>query len=212
MITEDYVSFETAKLLREKGFSSNDCHYFYDRSGKTYMYGDYSKDIHVCADKPTQQMVLKWLREEKNIISNIWWSNGDDTAWCSQYLGPVPSNPKLKDFFLIGEGYRTYEEACEEAIKYCLEKMVETPPEKDENIEWRKGYPKPHIPVLLLRFGNVVEEGEYCGNDSGNAWYQYRWGNFIGDSEVTAWMPKQCLSYLDKPKEYERINEIHEQN
>jgi hypothetical protein len=206
MITEDYVRFETAKLLREKGFSSNDCHYFYDRSGKTYMYGDYSKDIHVCADKPTQQMVLKWLRVNHNIDIVIFHEKLEKNC----YWARVERHPYTE--YQQDPTYSTYEESCEDAIIYCLEKMVETPPEKDENIEWRKGYPKPHIPVLLLRFGNVVEEGEYCGNDSGNAWYQYRWGNFIGDSEVTAWMPKQCLSYLDKPKEYERINEIHEQN
>ena len=29
MITEDYVSFEVAKLLREKGFNE-ECEYFYD--------------------------------------------------------------------------------------------------------------------------------------------------------------------------------------
>ena len=29
MITEDYVSFETAKLLKEKGFDEP-CQYFYD--------------------------------------------------------------------------------------------------------------------------------------------------------------------------------------
>ena len=32
MITEDYVSFETAKLLKEKGFDT-DSHYYYDKEG-----------------------------------------------------------------------------------------------------------------------------------------------------------------------------------
>ena len=33
MITEDYVSFETAKLLKEKGFEDDFCHTAYDCNG-----------------------------------------------------------------------------------------------------------------------------------------------------------------------------------
>ena len=128
MITEDYVSFETAKLLKEKGFDG-ECRDYYNTDGHFYS-EDFRSNWNdvggatTIFSAPSLALAMKWLREEKNIISNIWRSNGDDTAWCSQYLGPVPSNPKLKDFFLIGEGYRTYEEACEAAIKYCLENLI----------------------------------------------------------------------------------------
>ena len=33
MVTEDYVSFEIAKLLKEKGFESDNCHTAYDENG-----------------------------------------------------------------------------------------------------------------------------------------------------------------------------------
>ena len=37
MITEDYVSFETAKLLKEKGFDDEYTNAFYDKSGILYF-------------------------------------------------------------------------------------------------------------------------------------------------------------------------------
>ena len=33
MITEDFVSFEVAKLLKEKGFDYPTLHYYYDKDG-----------------------------------------------------------------------------------------------------------------------------------------------------------------------------------
>ena len=33
MVTEDYVSFDTAKLLKEKGFECVNLHYYYDEDG-----------------------------------------------------------------------------------------------------------------------------------------------------------------------------------
>jgi len=80
MITEDYVSFETAKLLKEKGFDIP-CDNYYGSSGKTpneSVYGginieplDYNADPYVKSgfpkfktfSSPTQSIAMKWLRE-----------------------------------------------------------------------------------------------------------------------------------------------------
>lgn len=67
MITEDYVSFEVAKLLKEKGFDEY-CEQIYDGDG------DLSRNIcgYINEEKaneffsalaPTHQMAMKWLRE-----------------------------------------------------------------------------------------------------------------------------------------------------
>lgn len=64
-ITEDYISFETAKLLKEKGFPQSifRCHYIIDGNShyKSFEnrcgFGDY--DIIA----PTLAMAMKWLRE-----------------------------------------------------------------------------------------------------------------------------------------------------
>ena len=63
MITEDYCSYEVAKLLKDKGF----------KCGATYSKG-FVKDgdgfvggLIRHEDKITHQMAMKWLREEKGI-------------------------------------------------------------------------------------------------------------------------------------------------
>lgn len=131
MTTEDYVSYETSKLLKEKGFSSDDCHTAYDEDKVFFWYGDYSKDRKGIVDAPTQALAMKWLREEYNkiivpgislddrtsstinyYIVGIWYvpkNNGG--AFC--YTSPTPYG-----------GYPSFEEACESAIKYCLEKLI----------------------------------------------------------------------------------------
>lgn len=67
MIEEAYVSFDTAKLLKEKGFDE-ECFRFYMPTGngrwKYEHYHDF--DISDRIECPTQQMAMRWLR--RNII------------------------------------------------------------------------------------------------------------------------------------------------
>ena len=88
-MNEAYVSFDTAKLLKEKGFDWKCNHYYMENiSGDEHyllpgsiMYGeDYNKriklnelgvNINTSSGKisaPTQQMACRWLREEHNIL------------------------------------------------------------------------------------------------------------------------------------------------
>lgn len=77
MITEDYVSFETAKLLKEKGFDAR-CPMIYTADGKMLytdvkhhnMYAVTNKQLKYYTDiiAPTQTMAMKWLREVHNIL------------------------------------------------------------------------------------------------------------------------------------------------
>ena len=120
MIAEDYVSFETAKLLKEKGFDAVECqnspHFAYNIDGQ---FSGPSWDTEYNA--PTLQMAMKWLREVHNIAINIGWGEvfeKDYRWWCiiiSQKNGEI-----LRD----SEYHKTYEEACEAAIKYCLENLI----------------------------------------------------------------------------------------
>ena len=114
MITENYVSFETAKLLKEKGFDVDECEVHYDPEDHTQY------DI-------TQQMAMKWLRESHKI--HICVEIGFDVD-NKQYYFFVPSVCRFSDKSgeyetPFGEKeFETYEEACEAAIKYCLENLV----------------------------------------------------------------------------------------
>ena len=138
-MTEDYVSFETAKLLKEKGLDS-ECDYLYAngnivraRGGKCNwnkgetLFTDYKNEC----SAPTLQMAMKWLREKHNkiIIPRIRVTDpitGVIDCYCIDihyipknnggalcFISPTPEN-----------GYSTYEEACESGIKYCLENLI----------------------------------------------------------------------------------------
>ena len=121
MITEDYVSFETAKLLKEKGFDEmtelayglehghirNDLPVSYWRNSEI---GEYKFSC------PTLQMTMKWLREVHYIDISV---TPDRKAGYSVLIFKDKRLP-----FDTLDSYSTYEYACETAIKYCLENLI----------------------------------------------------------------------------------------
>ena len=119
MITEDYVSFETAKLLKEKGFECATPHYYYDKDGDLLFSAwrvDAGKNEFVA---PTLQMAMKWLREIYRIHVVIY-PYGHYS--CDNYQFDVYKDNN----FVVSkdDGYMTYEQACESAIKYCLKNLI----------------------------------------------------------------------------------------
>lgn len=122
MITEDYVSFETAKLLEEKGFNrvvfKNSPHYAYNTDGQ---FSGPSWDAEYPA--PTLQMAMKWLREKNLIICVIPLTfYGGETVSAWGYNIWANDNLEIDEF--DSHKFATYEEAAESAIKYCLEKLI----------------------------------------------------------------------------------------
>lgn len=70
MIEESYVSFETAKRLKEAGFREP-CISHYSNSGQVWQSSspeDYNDDklCRACS-RPTQALAARWLREEHDI-------------------------------------------------------------------------------------------------------------------------------------------------
>ena len=122
MITEDYVSFEIAKLLKEKGFDEP-CKARYDNNG-TLHYEKYPieasrAEMYNSILCPTRQMTIKWLREVHNIfIVNNYINEKNSSYIISLWQGDnCYKNITSKD-------YPIYEEAVEAAIKYCLENLI----------------------------------------------------------------------------------------
>lgn len=128
MITEDYVSFEVAKLLKEKGFDE-------------YTFSDYSEEgvigfnevetrIAKGCQRPTLQMAMKWLRIEHNIHIE------PHIVKTKRNYGYMPNYIDLKELkqhfpfdefdFSNTDKYAciTYDKACEITIKYCLENLI----------------------------------------------------------------------------------------
>lgn len=125
-IKEDYVSFETAKLLKEKGFDED-----FD-ADIVKWYNVKGEDENLCSlvdfriyKCPSLAMAMKWLREKYNIYISIQPDFPSDKdykiCWCW-------SASILHENCISTKGYQcyieTYEEATEAAIKYCLEHLI----------------------------------------------------------------------------------------
>jgi len=128
-IAEDYISFKVAKLLKEKGFDEK-CYLQYKENG-TYIVRTESPvynsllDDNDCAG-PTQSMAMKWLRKQHNFNVNIELTiNG---YFCSfshivrDSLGYIIDIEYLEAWKT--PYYDSYEKACDEGIKYCLENLI----------------------------------------------------------------------------------------
>jgi hypothetical protein len=107
MITEDYVSFETAKLLKEKGMDASCFNHYVQKNNNDGT----SEAVTVC----TLQMAMKWLRETYDIDISIISLHSH-----KEYLPRIESDTISHDAIPC----RKYEDTCETAIKYCLEKLI----------------------------------------------------------------------------------------
>ena len=141
-LTEDYVSFEIAKLLKEKGFDVP-TENFYDNTGENLkdmktIYGgipdfgevNWNADPFVCEgfpklitfSKPSQSLALKWLREVHNIyIDILTYTTGKSIQfrWVGYDNGRLFSQEEGKTIY-----FNSYNEAVEAALKYTLENLI----------------------------------------------------------------------------------------
>ena len=128
MITEDFVSFETAKFLKEKGFGGECSRFYMPNEHDIWKYEHYHDfDISDKIECPTIQMAMKWLREVHNLFIQICIiPHTTITMEQKYYLFTIHRDRRTlafrKDF--PSEHYFTYEEAAEAAIKYCLENLI----------------------------------------------------------------------------------------
>ena len=132
MITEDFCSFEVAKLLKEKGFNEL-CIFKYSSEGVRMKAGvaiDEWQNSELDDDEcscVSHQMAMKWLREVHNIMVSpyalslgyyfeIFDLTTKDITGCKPlYKVGIPSKEDVLS---------TYEEAIEAGIKYCLENLI----------------------------------------------------------------------------------------
>lgn len=129
MITEDYCSYEVAKLLKEKGFNWDCITYYVDSKPNNVQYSMLFENNtsweERCCSAPTHQMAMKWLREKYNIYINIQPDFPSDKDYKMCWLW---STNTLHENCISMEGYgcyiETYEEAVEAALKYTLENLI----------------------------------------------------------------------------------------
>lgn len=129
MIKDDYCNFETAKLLKEKGFDG-ECKKYYNLKlltnpyyGCEYVRNRNLKDENDCI-APTLQMAMKWLREVHHLHCDIGY---DDMDWFWGIISVDKAVPPEERPKVVKSGYagcKSYEEACEAAILYCLKNLI----------------------------------------------------------------------------------------
>lgn len=142
-ITEDYVSFETAKLLKEKGFNAEiDTYYSPEGELKIWCPNGFKSYLDNKGDEtwwwkciaPTLQMAMKWLREVHNMhimVNCVGKVNYDPIVQGFdgkdyEIEGVEVSTTKLikGKWMVVRRGFKTNELAVEAAIKYCLEHLI----------------------------------------------------------------------------------------
>ena len=127
MIHEELVTYEVAKLAKEKWFREK-CiaHYFDDtkdlyRSSNPQCYNWGGN----ASDAPTQSLLQRWLREEKNIHIEII-ATASGYYWCVNKT----NGTSITDSDVLDRGtneggcYDEYEQALEDALKYALENLI----------------------------------------------------------------------------------------
>lgn len=116
---KEFVTLETAKLLKEKGFNEDCKTFFIDKKGSiTKRLSLKNEDLpESCYSRPSQSIVQKWLRETKNLHVEISYMYGN--YWIYDIL-TIPKHDLigLADRPLIH--YESYEGALEEGIKEAL--------------------------------------------------------------------------------------------
>ena len=126
MIEEQFVSFETAKLLKEAGFDVP-CISQYMQNGFKWNgvslnkvnFNEY-ESVFSC---PTQALAARWLREAHNlhvyaVQTNLPYTEPQTTKWEWGYVIDKVDNPNGES--ICDMNYATYEEALEAGLQEAI--------------------------------------------------------------------------------------------
>ena len=142
VMADELITFETAKLAKEKGFNLETHDYFskdsYEKefSHKIGFNDDYWGDNYIhnwntngepfkpfskeCYSTPTQSLLQKWLREvySINILTTVHQVNGSNITYDYCLHKPYGSQSKMTSWSQIN--YESYEEALEIGLQEAL--------------------------------------------------------------------------------------------
>lgn len=114
-MTEQYITLETAKLAKQRGFAipvstrywmgEGDPHFQYDCA--EFDWNDYDDSSTIYYSAPVKSLLAKWLREEHDLVIVVRKSN-DKWHWY------------IQNALQEGYGLETYEDAMENALQEAL--------------------------------------------------------------------------------------------
>ena len=123
MIEEQFVSFDTAKMLKEAGFDVPCFNQYTDRGTVWHCDCPENFNISQCATScPTQALAARWLREVHRIVVDATFipPSTDGNAW-RYFIGEMDDMVWAGDYELSDCKYATYEEAFEYGLQRGLE-------------------------------------------------------------------------------------------
>jgi len=126
-MTEELISFSTAKLAKEKGlpvfeYMGWKTKFYHPRTKNMFAYGRTGRvDINTMYYAPTQSLLQKWLREKYKIhlrITQCFFHNLDTMGFQveTEYMG-IGNKPKYDTHHAP---FKTYEEALEAGLIEAL--------------------------------------------------------------------------------------------
>ena len=126
MIEEQYVTFQTAKLLHKNGFAVR-CRCYYLSDGNRYEHCHMEvlpkgENVYAC---PTQAVAMQWLREEYRLaVSPIPYRYPSKWKNILVYLGRSMEGDDKYDICQPGKVHDSYEQAAETGIQYVVKNIV----------------------------------------------------------------------------------------
>lgn len=126
MMEDQYVTFETAKLLWRNGFGER-CRKYYLSDGNRYehTHGEVlpkGEPIYPC---PTQAMAMQWLRKEYNVhVNPIPWRYPSQWKDIVVYLGEPMEKDDKYDICQYQKVFASFEDAAEYGIQRVVRDIV----------------------------------------------------------------------------------------
>lgn len=124
MITEQYVTFDTAKMLKKAGFDCRVNRYFQI----PYFSGEAKEKSMLTAinnnryprnySRPTQAVAARWLREVYHYAVCIWFTK-DHEKWFYAYRTVFDTDYNISEY-----KYDSYEAALEAGLQECLKLII----------------------------------------------------------------------------------------
>ena len=118
---EQLITFETAKLAKEKGFDEFGKHY-YNKTGKEFSFyaklANHTTGVHnLTCTAPTQSLLQKWLREVHKIhVTTVSSRGGSWGCW----IYDLDNYGNITPWSLDELEYPSYEEALAEGLHAAL--------------------------------------------------------------------------------------------
>lgn len=115
---EDFVTFEIAKKLHEKGFNKNTMQSYNDQGELMVILPDVWEAVNTIP-APTKVEALDWLRKDKGYYVEIVYDDNPYGNWRVRIK--VIGKP---EGFIIGRLFDSFEESIIYGIEYALDNLI----------------------------------------------------------------------------------------